>query len=254
MSNYPLFYMSSFSREYFIEKHRFYIEQSNDRLLSQFEHLEQDAASYAEEWLNKRSQNFNPDRADPGSLQEQAYEESISFYLMLDEMKKNTQLSVVAGMFHAWDKDLRDWLVNEICRWHQGENVRSAVWKASFDDIIDFLESLDWRVKSEPFYSTLDGCRWVVNAYKHGDGLAFSKIKTNFPQFLDEFCKDVIGFANHTNLCITKEHIAAFAETIVSFWEFIPERTFANDSMIIPNWLEKAFNKDNPRTYAAYVA
>lgn len=243
-----LFYMWSSSRQYFIEQHLFYLDQSKKRLLSQFEHIEQDADLYREEWLNKRNLSFDPDRDEPSSLEEQAHDESVGFYLMLDEMRMNTRLSVTAGMFYMWEKELRDWLTKEILHWHQGTKVKDAVLHSEFDKVLELLDGLGWEITKQPFYSKLDGLRTVVNAYKHGNGKAFNNIKQTFPQYLDEQVYGLIDYADFKNLHITEQHINEFSEAIVGFWEFIPERTFPNDSMALPEWFKKALKTDHPST------
>lgn len=103
-----LFYMWKPFRESLIKSHLFYVEQSKKRLLSQFDNLNLEAEHYAEEWLNERSHLFDPDRHDPSDFEERAYDASIGFYQMLSDMRNRTLLSIVAGKFHEWDKQLRD--------------------------------------------------------------------------------------------------------------------------------------------------
>lgn len=104
-----LFQMWEPYRQSLIAQHNFYIEQAKTRLLDQFTNMEQDAERAAVAWLDERSQNFDPDRDDPGSIYEASEEAGIEFYLLLDEMRMQTRLSVVAGMFHNWEKKLRGW-------------------------------------------------------------------------------------------------------------------------------------------------
>src|SRR3546814_4366230 len=67
-----------------------------------------------------------------------------------------SRLSVVAGMFHEWDKQLRDWLVREIQHWHHGETAALKVWSADFVQIAELLESIGWPIcRSEEHTSEL---------------------------------------------------------------------------------------------------
>lgn len=102
-----LFQMWEPFRQSLIGQHNFYIEQAKARLLDQFTNMEQDAERAAEAWLDERSENFDPDRDDVGSIYEASEEAGTEFYLLLDEMRMQTRLSVVAGMFHNCEKKLR---------------------------------------------------------------------------------------------------------------------------------------------------
>lgn len=117
---YVLFQMWGPFRQSLIDGHLFYVEQARKRLLTQFENIEAEADKASEDWLENNSHRFDPDRDDPGSFYEAAGEAGIEFYRLLSDMRDQTQLSVVAGMFHEWDKQLRDWLVREIGHWHRG--------------------------------------------------------------------------------------------------------------------------------------
>src|SRR3546814_14432032 len=73
-----------------------------------------------------------------------------------------SRLSVVAGMFHEWDKQLRDWLVREIQHWHHGETAALKVWSADFVQIAELLESIGWPICSADYFRTLDACRLEI--------------------------------------------------------------------------------------------
>lgn len=246
MSNTTLFHMWRHFREKLIAEHDFYIAQAKRRLLSQFANLEEEADKYSEEWLESVSHRFDPDRHDPGDFYEQANDEGIEFYQMLDDMKNRTHLSVVAGLFHEWDKQVRDWLVREVSHWHQGSEVKKAIWKANFNDIADLFEGLGWKLKSKHYFVMLDKCRLVVNAYKHGDGGAFETIKSKHPEYIRSIGNSLSlnDFADHTDLLVTDTHIGVFSNAVLDFWRDVPEYILDSDKLTAPSWFMKALKKD----------
>ena len=141
MSNYVLFQMWGPFRQSLIKGHQFYVEQARKRVLSQFEHMEEEADKATEEWLEQSKGRFDPDRHDSGDFYEAARDAGIEFYQLLSDMRDQTQLSVIAGMFHEWEKQLRDWLVREMRHWHRGDTAPAKVWSADFGKIADLLES-----------------------------------------------------------------------------------------------------------------
>lgn len=250
MSDYVLFQMWEPFRQSLIERHLFYVEQARKRLLSQFENMESDADRAAEEWLEQNGPYFDPDRHDRGDFYETAGDIGIEFYGLLNDMREQTRLSVVAGMFHEWDKQLRDWLVREINHWHGGDGAAKKIWSADFGQIADFLESLGWKIRGEVYFRTLDACRLVVNVYKHGEGKSFSDLKQNYPAYLDDPFKGAGGafsgatYRDYTHLKVSDEQFQAFSDAVVAFWRDVPNNVFASQVTEIPDWIEKAILKD----------
>lgn len=250
MKGYVLFHMWQPAKTMLIERHKFFIEQAQKRLLSQFTNLENEAKQAAEEWLERAGRSFNPDRDDPGSFEEAAYHEGISFHQQLEDMRDSVRLSIVAGMFHEWDKQLRDWLVREILHWHRGNEVQGRIWAQDFGGLIDLFASFGWDIKSKPYFAALDACRLVVNVYKHGDGGSFRDLKQCYPQFLESPLK-VLGvagiegdFIDYTNLKVSEDQINDFSNAIIAFWKDVPERIHDDQIGEVPTWFEKAWLKD----------
>lgn len=250
MSGFVLFQMWGPFRQSLIKSHLFYVEQARKRLLSQFDDIEADADRAAEDWLEQSGQNFNPDRHDPGEFYEAANDVGIEFYGLLSDMREQTRLSVVAGMFHEWDKQLRDWLAREIQHWHRGDNATLKVWSADFGQIADLLESLGWNVRSADYFRTLDACRLVVNVHKHGEGKSLDELRSHFPEYLhDPFNGSGSAYSDtkyrdHSHLKVTDEQFQAFSNAILAFWRDIPENVLDSQMSDVPDWFGKAILKD----------
>lgn len=255
MSGYVLFQMWGPFRQSLIQRHLFYVEQARKRLLSQFGNIEADADQAAEAWLEKSDQYFDLDRHDPADIYEAANDVGIEFYGLLSNMREQTRLSVVAGMFHEWDKQLRDWLVREIQHWHRGDNITLKVWSADFQQIAELLESFGWNVCSTDYFRALDACRLVVNVYKHGEGKSLAELKGNFPEYLDGPFSGSGGafsenkYQDHTHLKVSDDQFQAFSDAILSFWRNIPQNVPESQITDVPDWFGKAIMKDraNPQ-------
>lgn len=250
MSRYVLFQMWEPFRQSLMEGHLFYVEQARKRLLSQFDDIDAEADRAAADWLQNNSHRFDPDRHDPGDFQERAYEAAIEFHGLVTELREQTHLSVVAGMFHEWEKQLRNWLVREIQHWHRGDNVKQAIWKKNLGNIFDLLEGLNWKARSTPYFPVLDACRLVVNVYKHGEGDSLAELKQNYPEYLDDPLSQIgelsfgPDYLDHTHLKVTDDHIQAFSDAIVAFWKGVPENIFDEESIKVPDWFEQAMKRD----------
>ena len=234
-------------RESVIEQHRFYVEQVKNKLLSQFNSMEEEADEAAERWLEKQSQHFDPDRDDPGSFEEDAYHEGVEYHRLLSELLDQTRLSIVAGMYHAWDKELRRWLLKEIEHWHRGPTVTEWVWKATFEEITELLDSSGLAERSAGYLQKLSACRYVVNVYKHGEGLSLNKLKANHPEYLRIQSANGVTpdmrWIDHTHLLVTDKQLDEFSGAIVEFWGMIPTRV-SSETPNVPAWLERAMKRD----------
>ncbi|WP_439684239.1 HEPN AbiU2-like domain-containing protein [Cupriavidus oxalaticus] len=247
MSGYALFQMWGPFRQSLIKGHSFYVEQARKRLLSQFDGIKADADRAAEEWLERSGQHFDPDRHDPGDFYERANDVGIEFYGLLCDMCEQTRLSVVAGMFHEWDKQLRDWLVREIQHWHRGDNAILKVWSVDFGQIVDLLESFGWNLRTAEYFRTLDACRLVVNVYKHGKGKSFDDLRSSFPEYLDDPFGGTLSdtkYRDHTHLKVSDDQFQAFSDAILAFWRDVPDNVVDSHLTDMPDWFGKAILKD----------
>lgn len=250
MSDYVLFQMWGPFRQSLIVGHLFYVEQARRRLLSQFEDIEAEADRAAEEWLQRSSGHFDPDRHDAGDFYEAANDAGIEFYTLLSDMRDQTRLGVVAGMFHEWDKQLRDWLVREIQHWHRGDAAAQKVWSADFVQITELLESFGWKIRCADYFQALDACRLVVNIYKHGEGKSLEDLKQKYPEYLaDPFGGSGAAFSgveyrDHTHLRVSDEQFQAFSDAVIAFWKAVPENIFESKVNDVPDWFGKAILKD----------
>ncbi len=250
MSDYVLFQMCGPFRQSLIAGHRFYVEQAQKRLLSQFEDIDAEADEVGREALEKNSALYDLDHENGDQLQEAAYDQMCEFHRLLTEMQDRTRLSAVAGMFHEWDKQFRDWLVREIQRWHHGDIAALKVWSADFGQIAELLEILGWKITSTDYFGQLDACRLVVNVYKHGRGKSLDDLKQKFPEYLkDPFHGSGGMFSDvthrdHKHLKVSNDQFQAFSDAIIAFWQAVPENIFESQVMDVPDWFGKALLKD----------
>ena len=245
-----VFFMWESFKQSLIDKQIFYLEQARKRLLSQFEDIETESTQAAQEWLDNQSRSFNPDRDDVGAYYEASYEAGIEHYQLLSDMRDQTLLSVVAGMFHEWEKQLRDWIAKEVRHSYGSDTAAAQIWKVNFGEIIDLLEIYGWPIRSGEYFERIDACRCVVNVYKHGNGGSFGELKKKYPYYLvdpsavvDPLLVD-IDFLDYTHVKVSDSQLQNFSDAIIKFWQDVPERLYAQDGMTVPNWFGNAVQKD----------
>ncbi|MDG2531281.1 hypothetical protein [Caulobacter endophyticus] len=246
MGDYVLFHMWGRTREHLIASHEFYVAEARQRLLSPFtdQSMRAEAEQVAGTWLARMSARFDPDRDDPGAYYEQANDESVGFYLRLEELRDTTRLSIVAGMYHEWEKQLRDWLTRELMRVGAGKAFLAAIWKQPIGDLFEFFESWGWRIKATSYYKDLEICHLIVNVYKHGSGSSFDKLKGLSPAHAGYNPNHPYFSLDHTNLSVTDSDLERFSRAVVAFWRDLPENTFQSQISSEPKWVTAALKKD----------
>lgn len=237
------------TREHLIANHQFYVAEAKKRLLDQFDDdtMKADADRYADEWLAERGKHFDPDRDDPASHYEQAYDESISFYQSLAGLRDSTRLSIIAGMFHEWEKQLRDWLGKELGHHGFGKHAHDAVWRVTFDDLIGLLERCQWQVRERAFFRDLHLCQLVTNVYKHGNGPSFLALKEMDPVLAGkngDLPAFFVSALDYTALSVSDADLARFGDAITDFWRDLPENIFFSEISEPPEWLLRALAKE----------
>ena len=250
MANFVAFQMWGPFRKQLVKAHTFYVEQAKKRLLTRFENIEEEAQAEMDTWLQETSHLFDPERHDPSDFYEQANDVGIEFYELLTEMRDRTRLSVIAGMYHEWDKQLRDWLWREIRRWHRGEELKRQVWAVDFVSLMEFMVSLGWDVKDTAYYPHLDACRLIVNVYKHGEGKSFEQLRDRYPDYVEHplaiagHMAWAVSHTDYTHLKIADETVDLISQAIIDFWNDVPENVYASKIEQVPKWFERAYNKD----------
>ncbi len=243
-------------RELRISEHRFYVEQSKSRLLSQFANIEAEADRAEEEHWERSGEFFDPECHDPADLAEAARDHGVEFYQLLSEMHDRTRLSVVAGMYHHWDKTFRRFLVREF-RWPKlviGDHTRRALWKLDSAKLESLLAALGLNLRHLACYQNLDAMRLVVNVFKHGEGRSLDDLRQLYPQYLRKTSRNW-GFYDDTDMELTDDHVEQFAAAIESFWRELPSTvTFDEDAGLeVPDEFEKAWRKDLDSRQKSYA-
>lgn len=234
-------------RELRISEHRFYIEQAKNRLLSQFANIKAEADRAEAEHWGRSGHSFDPHWHDPSDLAEAARDHGVEFYQLLSEMHDRTRLSVVAGMYHRWDKTFRRFLVREF-RWPKlviGDHTRRALWKLDSIKLEHLLLAVGLNVRQLNCYPRMEAMRLVVNVFKHGEGGSLDSLRNFYPEFLRE-SPHHWDVSDDTDMEVKDEHLDGFAAAIELFWRELPSTvTFDDDATLdIPNEFEKAWNKD----------
>ncbi|GAB2208957.1 hypothetical protein ROS1_57750 [Roseibium sp. ROS1] len=244
-----LLYMWDPFRRRLVEELDFFKEQADQRLLSQFENISQEAEAHAQEVYEASGACFNPECHDAADFVGSAQDAGIRFYELLDDMRRQTIFSVAAGMYHQFEIKLRDFLVREFQKSFSGEKLKQKLWRQEISKIFDLVEGCGWKVRNEPFFEHIDACRLVVNVYKHGDGKSLDELLDKYPKYLrspfnDDNVRPWTVGVDYTSLTVGREDLCVFHHAFRDFWNSIPVYTHFSDAVGVPEWVGNAIMSD----------
>jgi hypothetical protein len=223
-------YMPGDRRAHFQQRHGFYCEQVKTRIFSQFENIGAEADAHMEKEYDRLGSICSPDEDGACAAAEMAESSAGSLYSLLLDLKKQTILGALAGMYHQWEKDLRHFIERELSHDIEHAEARKIAWKSKVDDVFEILTDFGWNCRKQSFFSRIEACRLVVNVYKHGKGPSLDRLADSFPEYLEGLDKDDIfyskEFLDYEWLSVTAEQFNDMAEAISSFWKDFPGRLF----------------------------
>lgn len=218
-------YMWEGNRNSYLKRHRFYGKQIRKRVLGQFMDMEAEAESYARETYERGTRLWGED--DSG-IAEVAHSAGVDFYGLLEDLRVQTLLGALAGMYHQWDKELRNFMEWELRHDVTRERARVLAWAPNIGEVFDLIEKFGWSLRNERWFNKLDACRLVINVHKHGRGNSLDQLAAKYPEYLRSPLGDV-GLrdeAQYEHLGVTEDQFSEFDAAITCFWEAFPERLF----------------------------
>jgi hypothetical protein len=219
--------MASIMKPHIVEKHDFYVTQIKERVIAQFKDLEGDTDRYAEMEYRRLIGIAGDDNMDMADLAEMAHELAASHYELLSDLKEQVMLGALAGLYHQWEKELRDFIERELTTDSLAEQATKRAWSVSIMDIFRLLTDFDWDVLSEPFFPKIDACRLVVNVYKHGKGPSLNELRSKYPDYLHpRLSKPPSDYVDYQWLAISEQNFDEIARALRSFWIEFPERLY----------------------------
>jgi hypothetical protein len=146
-------------------------------------------------------------------------------------LKQQVILGALAGLYHQWEKELRDFIERELMHDVHKDEAMKLAWRGPITDVFDLLTEFGWEVRTRPFFPLIDACRLIVNVQKHGKGRSLEELNRDYPRYL----RDPLGrglptiipdYLDHTLLTVSEEHFAEIAQALRTFWEEFPERLY----------------------------
>ena len=218
----------SSNRAWALRLHRALVRGLREKLLPAFEDIESEAHVFAEveyERLGRRP-SWDGD-VDMVAASEEAIERGHERYQDLVFVQRQFQALSIAGLYHLWERTLKEFLVRELDWKGTSGKFIQGVQRAGFNGLIDILADLDVAVRDQSFFNGLETIRLIANTCKHGDGPTFKRLLDKAPEFLRAPYQNgslfLFGTPGPDDLWIDASKIEELESAIDQFWLSMPE-------------------------------
>lgn len=247
-------YMWSGTRAMILERHDFYVAQVEERVHSQFQDIDGEAGRYTEAEYYRLGSMPGDENSDMGAVAEAAMDRGHVFYSLLFDLKKQVMLGALAGLYHQWEKDLRDFIEHELDRDIGRKAAAKVAWVSNIGSVFGTLKEFGWDCRAEVFFPRIDACWLVVNVYKHGKGQSLEDLIRSYPQYLKQpFAIEGIKFSfaplDHELLAVSESEFNEIAAALRTFWEEFPERLYADSAVVSATQQKKPGQKGNRKPH-----
>lgn len=225
-------YLSKIKRRVLKSEISDFIKIYSQKLLPVFRDIENDAEKYVNKFYNdSMSQPAYDDSIDPASIAENALDEGIDYYSYLKLGKYNLTATWHATLYQVWEQQSRLFLFREM----------SHVYKIQFETFCTNLSEINKKFKfhkvdieSFSCWPQIKELRLLCNVIKHGGGPSGRKLRKIKPElFTQEDGTDYMKTFKTTlleeTLNINETTLQSYRDTLLSFWDEIPERNYSDE-------------------------
>lgn len=243
-----VFWLNEMDRKAFIQENELYHTILKEKLLGKFDDNETNAINFANGVYPNWHSGKNPELSKMQS--DFAFAQYATYFGILDYLHFQTNLSILSGLFFQLEKNIRNWLVNDIAITYPINHAKHAILNSDMSKIFKFLACFENALLSMPFYGVLDECRLIVNVYKHGHGKAFDQLSALRPDLIapvNAFARPGIKDTySHFNLLLKVEEVEIdkLFHAINEFWKSLPNCYTSSHMATAPKWVLDSFAED----------
>ena len=168
-------------------------ERTFNRLLSCFDNIESEAAEKRQNFLDRKSKSFNPDRDDEACIEEDGYFIELNHVFIETTLKQEYINSIAVSLFHLFERQ-----------------KKRIFYSAETDEIKRKVDRSCYNIDSCPHWKTLnEGLRDSANCVKHGlDSDSGKKLQSKYPLLFENGC-----------IVLKKSDIERYLAALRYFWD-----------------------------------
>lgn len=215
--------LDGFTRQKYINELSFFYDQARERLQPIFADLNDIYNSTAQRLFDEESRKPGTGDECLGDVADNAETQALTYTFLLERMRMDILLTLIASIYHQWEKQLAFWFVNELTLNLMDEKRAKIFWHKKFCERMKILEAGGWELNGTEVLSILNEHRLLVNAYKHGEGPSFQNLKKEHPELLIEhLLRNEEDIDPRLPFNVTLDDLERFLSNLVRFWQEVP--------------------------------
>jgi hypothetical protein len=148
-------------------------ERTFNRLLSCFDNIETEAAEKRQNFLDRKSESFNPDRDDEACIEEDGYFIELNHVFIETTLKQEYINSIAVSLFHLFERQK-----NRIFDSAETDEIKPKLDQSCYG--IDSCQN--WKILNKEL-------RHFANTVKHGlDSKSGKKLQSKYPLLFENGC------------------------------------------------------------------
>lgn len=224
-----LLYYCQWTKQAALDSTKVYTDSFSNRLIPTFDNISVEAKKVAEERYQSlmsrpAGYDYSYDSYGGGDAAEDAQDAGIQMYENLTFVKKQLIGLSVAGLYHLWERTLRQFLCKELQHLvDETELVKLA--KGDFKYFVKLLKCFSVDISRHGYYGKLNELRLVASTVKHGDARACSELIKLAPKLFENNSLieyDYVRTADDLNS--TTADFISYSNSITEFWMRLPQR------------------------------
>lgn len=214
------------NRAWALGLHDAFVRGVNEKLFPAFENIEAEADAFAsQEYERIGNLPCGADGPDMSRVAEVATDRGVERHSDLTFVQGQLHALAVAGMYHLWERTLKRFLLRELDLTGLSASQRKKIEFAGFDALVEVLGELRFEMRGKAFFSQLENASLIANAFKHGEGSSFERLKGKVPEALrgPYNMNQQLYAPRAEDLWIDVETFSTLASAFADFWQTMPE-------------------------------
>lgn len=198
-----------------------------NRILPQFENIEDEANKYSQDIFDDLCNNCpNPEDQDPSDFVAPASEAGLMHYEMLKLGLYTSTVCWHATLFEFFNQQNRLFLYKELSRYYE---IQFNSFCMSFTDVKNIYNNSSVNIENISSWKKINELRLLCNVIKHSDGYSSKELRMIAPRlFLSDNTIDYLELYKTTLLEVTlninRKTLCTYINAVKTFWDELPDK------------------------------
>jgi hypothetical protein len=220
-----LIYLPQATKKMFIQQIDNVFSVFKNKIFPVFLDIEKDADEHRDKKFYEIGLTCFEDSIDECTASEKAQEAGFEYYELLSAGRRNLLLSWHMMLYHFWEQQVREYLCREM---EHTYTFNVSNFCTSISDIKKIFLMYCLNIEKLDGWNKINELNLICNAIKHGDGPSLRKLFELNPNLFSKYIYkyDLLNPLHNNALELSLETLDYYKNSLIDFWEQIPERSY----------------------------